>query len=134
MEALAALSLVCNVLQLVGVSLKASKALKAIRDEHKPDSSAQGHADILRQLSHEVKQCVTTQGSSGNATLCTRADEVVAVARDLEKLLLRFTTGKKNKFLDGLAYLWKQGDIKALEQRLQRAQDALQSTVLLDVW
>ncbi|KAJ1333188.1 ankyrin repeat domain-containing protein 50 [Microdochium nivale] len=134
MEALAALSLACNVLQLVGVSLKASKALKSIRDEHQPDSGVKSHADILRHLSHEVTQCIATQGSSGNATLCSRAAEVVAIAEELEKLLLRFTTGKKNKFRDGFAYVRKQGDIKALEQRLQRAQDALQSTVLLDVW
>lgn len=134
MEALAALSLACNVLQLVGVCLKASKALKTIRDEQQPDSGVKSQANILRQLSHEVTLCVDTQGSSGNATLCSRAHEVVAVADELEKLLRRFTTGKKNKFRDGFAYIRKQSDIKALEQRLQRAQDALQSTVLLDVW
>ncbi|KXJ88181.1 hypothetical protein Micbo1qcDRAFT_235969 [Microdochium bolleyi] len=135
MEALAALSLACNVLQLVGTGLKISRALKTVRDEHGPDKGVQSHAAALRQLSHEVTQSLATRGSpAANAALCTRAADVVAVAKELETLLVRFTTGRKGKIRDMVAYGRKQGDIKALEKRLQQTQDLLQNEILKDVW
>ncbi|KAJ1332081.1 ankyrin repeat domain-containing protein 50 [Microdochium nivale] len=134
MEALAALSLACNVLQLVGISLKISKALKTIRAENEPDKSAQSYAAALRQYGHEVTQSLATHGSSTNASLCVRAADVVAVGNELEKLLVRYTIGRKGKIRDMFSYGWKQGDIKALEQRLQQTQDLLQNEILKDVW
>ncbi|KAH7007859.1 uncharacterized protein B0I36DRAFT_430826 [Microdochium trichocladiopsis] len=134
MEALAAFSLACNVLQLVGLGLKISKVLKAIRDDHQPDSGVQSYAVTLKQLGHEVTQSVATQGPSANVALCSRAADVVAVAEELEKLLFRFTTGRKNRLRDLVAYARKQNDIKALELRLQKTRDALQSTILIEVW
>ncbi|KAJ1325986.1 ankyrin repeat domain-containing protein 50 [Microdochium nivale] len=135
MEALAGLSLACNVLQLVGTGLKISNALKTIRDEHKPDPAVQSYAETLRQLADEVTNSLRTQsGSPTNTALCDRTKDVVTVAGELHTLLSDFTGGQRNKLYDWVLYLRKQGNIEALEQRLLKAQDALQSTILLDIW
>jgi len=135
MDALAALSLACNVLQLVGLGLKVSRALNDIRKEHEPDASVGSNAIILQQLAHEIKQSVGAQGcAAANTELCERARQVIEVAKQLETLLSRFTTGKKSKWRDSAAYMWKQSDIKAVEKRLQETQRALEGTILKDVW
>ncbi|KXJ89032.1 hypothetical protein Micbo1qcDRAFT_206617 [Microdochium bolleyi] len=136
MEALAALSLACNILQLIDVSLKATKALRTIRDEHAPDAGVQSNAATLRHLGREVMQAVAGQLAAETPQdddLLRRARDVAEVALDLENLLHRFTIGKKNKLRDALAYIRLQGEIKAKEKRLHETQAAFQSTILVDI-
>ncbi|KAJ1324035.1 ankyrin repeat domain-containing protein 50 [Microdochium nivale] len=136
MEALAVLSLACNVIQLIEVSIKVTKSLKDIADENAPDAQIQSNAVAARQLGHEVTQAVTAHqasGSPGNTALLRRAGEMVTVSDDLGKLLSRFTAAKKNKLRDTFAYIKRQRDIKSTEKRLAEIQQAFQTTLLIDI-
>lgn len=135
MEALAALSLVCNILQLVGTGLKATEALKRFHDEHKPDASLKSNASILWKLSNNLEQSVSaSSAASANASVLSRARDVVNVSRELEQMLQRATDVKKNRVLRTVKYVFKDKDkIEAHEKRLQDAQQALQTTILVDM-
>lgn len=130
------LSLACNVIQLIEVSIKVAKSLKDIADENAPDAQIQSNAVAVRQLGHEVTQAVTAHqasGSPGNTALLRRAGEMVTVSDDLGKLLSRFTAAKKNKLRDTFAYIKRQRDIRSTEKRLAEIQQAFQTTLLVDI-
>ncbi|KAH7041571.1 uncharacterized protein B0I36DRAFT_345160 [Microdochium trichocladiopsis] len=136
MEALGALSLACNILQLVDTGLKVTAALKQIRDEHKPDASVTANATTLRELSHEIDQSLkaqSSQGPPGNTNLLARARDMTTVSQQLEKLLHRFSSGQKSRIRDVIKYYSVKGDIQSQEKRLRETQQALQSTILVEL-
>jgi len=135
MEALAALSLVCNILQLVGTGLKATQALKRFHDESKPDASLKSNASILWKLSNELEQSMSASSiSPASANVLSRARDVVKVSRELEVMLERASNNKKNRLLRTVKYVVKDKDkIEAHEKRLRDAQQALQTTILMDM-
>ncbi|KAH7024894.1 uncharacterized protein B0I36DRAFT_366796 [Microdochium trichocladiopsis] len=136
MEALAALSLACNVLQLVGTGLRATAALQRIRDEHKPDASLKTNATVLRQLSYEVGQSVKAHKSGPDPSddrLLSRARDIICVSQELEQMLERFSSGKKSRVWNTFRYVLKKDEIQGLEKRLQETQQALQTTILVEM-
>ncbi|KAJ1323024.1 ankyrin repeat domain-containing protein 50 [Microdochium nivale] len=137
MEALAALSLACNILQLVGTGIKVTAALKKIRDDHEPNTSLEANAIVLRQLSHEVQQSIKAQNPTGgapaNRALLARAQEVAKLASELEQIAQKFTGGRRNVLRDTIRYMRNKSNIEAKEERLRETQQALQSTILVEL-
>ncbi|KAH7033579.1 uncharacterized protein B0I36DRAFT_383412 [Microdochium trichocladiopsis] len=138
MEAVAALSFTCNILQLVSTGLKVTTALKQIRDEHKPDASIKTNASTLRELSSKLEASIqnqNTNGGVGNRDLLERAQDVVKTSHRLEKIFQRYSDSQKGNAVANFfnfAILDK-NRIQGAEKRLHEAQQALQSTILVEL-
>lgn len=135
MEAVAALSLACNVLQLVEQSYKAVRFVKSLKDGHAPEGSLLGHSNSLRKLGDELQQLTNSQGQGGisecDQGLQKQAKAMLDVAgelvRELEKL-------KGSKRMGTVKYLiWKNGKIRGLEKDLGRIQQDMDTKVLLEL-
>ncbi|KEZ42176.1 hypothetical protein SAPIO_CDS6239 [Scedosporium apiospermum] len=135
MEAVAALSLACNVLQLVEQSYNAATFVKSLKDGHAPEGSLLGYSNSLRKLGDELRQLSDSQGQ-GSISECDQGlqkqakamlDVAGELVTELEKL-------KGSKRMGAVKYLiWKKGKIRGLEKDLGQIQQDMDTKVLLDL-
>lgn len=134
MEAVAALSLACNVLQLVEQSYCAVRFAKGLKDEHAPEGGLAGHSALLHKLGYELQQSVDSQDQSGlseyDQDLREQAKAMLKIASKLSKELDKFTG---NKWKDAAIYMWKKPKIEGLEKALSQIQQDMDTKVLLDL-
>jgi len=135
MEAVAALSFACNVLQLVEQGYNAVRFVKSLKDGRAPEGSLLGHSNSLRKLGDELRQLTNSQGQ-GSISECDQGlqkqakamlDVAGELVTELEKL-------KGSKWMGTVKYLiWKKGKIRGLEKDLGQIQQDMDTKVLLDL-
>lgn len=144
MEAIAALSLACNVMQIVGQTLTVARAVREIQqrgglsdDKHLSDLGGK-----LSSGAAKVDECLKTANSStlqGSSLI-----EIREIAHDLQRIgaelqqtlerLQRKDQRLKTAIKQAARTLAKRHDVQNLEKKLKDYQQLLNSRLLIDLW
>ena len=140
MDPIAALSLACNVLQLIEGAVDAAKACKQIHDRgslvenDRIDDLATSVAEASRDLTRELSMC-----KSRNVRLNKLAKDAASTAKELQTMLNSVKFAKTQAGKIGLTKLTlrtllKRGAIKKLESQLKDHQNALGTSLLSEIY
>ncbi|KIW27858.1 uncharacterized protein PV07_07559 [Cladophialophora immunda] len=145
MEPISALSLACNVLQLVEQAIEAAKVCKELYERGSLDENneIERYAEGLTALNNDVEAVLKQHP----ATTPSRASKLQAIANDasktaveLKKVLNQLKLSKKQgirakggAFLMTLRSIWKKGTIDKLRVKLEDQDAALQSGLMKDI-
>lgn len=144
MEALAAFSLVCNVIQVVDLGLKTISKCReiALNGSTKVNLDVQYVAGHLQDLSKELQTSLgpdpPTGGSPGDrqmrdlAKTCEKC--AVELSLKLKKLQVAKSQNKVQVFKKMVENLWKRRELEDLENRLERLRRTLDSRILARLW
>ncbi|KAM0817232.1 putative NACHT domain-containing protein [Seiridium cardinale] len=131
MESLAALSLACNVIQIVETSYSVLRVVKELRA---PEGSLTKFSEDLRTLGTEIQKSIESQDpaslSLDENDILKQAANMVKVAGDLRTELDKFKASKRGMIINAARYLVKKQKIEGLEKSLQQI-DKFMSTRLL---
>ena len=140
MEALVALSLACNVLQLVGTGLEAVKACKEIRDRGSLEANdkigefakeiSAANKDLQNELQH-------AKLSGRNARLKTIAEDTIRTSSELRiilnKIKLPSSAPGTLAFKSWIRTILKRGTIEKLQEDLEKQDRLLCSGLIKDI-
>ena len=142
MEPISALSLACNVLQLVEQAVEAARVCKQIYDRGSLEKNddleklAEAVTAANKDLTHEL----TRNHSVRNARVTQLAKEATETALELQKVLnkIKFAKGAGNgvsrAFKQTIRSLIKRGSIERLEVRLDNQEKALRSGLVKAIY
>jgi hypothetical protein len=142
MEPISALSLACNVLQLVEQAIEAARACKQIYDRGSLEQNdnleelAEAVATANKDLTHEL----TRKHSVRNVRVTQLAKEATETALELQKVLnnIKFAKGPGNgvsrAFKQTIRTLIKRGSIERLEVRLKNQEKTLRSGLIKAIY
>ena len=142
MEPISALSLACNVLQLVEQAIEAARACKQIYDRGSLEQNdnleqlAEAVATANKDLTHEL----TRKHSVRNVRVTQLAREATETALELQKVLnnIKFAKGPGNgvsrAFKQTIRSLIKRGTIERIETRLKNQEKALRSRLIKAIY
>jgi len=151
MEAVAALSLACNVAQLVQIGLHSVRICKQMQRDKSPAANIEEHRKSLQNISEVVKASVNRAsigGSNGNSgstaldpteqELLHIASKLLPVAQDLEVELRKYDPvakiSSRKKIWKGVKYQWGgKGKIDELYTSLQAFEKTMQSAILAGI-
>lgn len=164
MEALAALSVACNVMQVISFGYDAIEITNKLRVNQSPDPDLGSATRQLKAIGEELERAVhaapaacTGPAVVGPSTSNTStpypatssphlssgdelrkvAHEVVRISDSLTQELERYNTGTKRalgRIVKAVTYKWKKPKIDDLEKGLHRAQDIMQTRILVKLW
>ncbi|KAL9114736.1 MAG: hypothetical protein Q9227_001415 [Pyrenula ochraceoflavens] len=139
MESLIALGVVCNVLQVIDSTIKAVEVCKQVYEHGASvdNQDLEQRASLIAANSKTLRdsECNLGTGTAGKGSeLQDVAKKCLAISDDLHIKLLKL----KKKDTDGLTAtlkkqlktLWHRRDIEKIEQKMEKFQNILQSTVL----
>lgn len=146
MDPISALSIACNVLQLVEQAIEAAEACKELYDKGSLDQN-----DRIEQHAEEIKDANKALGEvlgKKNMVTSPRAKKLENIAKDasataselqkiLNQLKLSKKQGKKNvggAFKTTLRMLWKRGDIERLRKKLKEQDKTICSGILKELY
>ncbi|KAK6079567.1 hypothetical protein SCUP234_05736 [Seiridium cupressi] len=131
MEPLAALSLACNVIQIVETSYSVLRAVKELRAH---EGGLTTFSEDLRTLGSEIQKSIESQDpaslSPDEKDILKQATNMVKVAGDLRTELDKFKASKRGIIINAARYLVKKQKIEGLEKSLEQI-DKFMSTRLL---
>ncbi|KAK6083921.1 hypothetical protein SCUP515_01617 [Seiridium cupressi] len=131
MEPLAALSLACNVIQIVATSYSVLRAVKELRAH---EGGLTTFSEDLRTLGSEIQKSIESQDpaslSPDEKDILKQATNMVKVAGDLRTELDKFKASKRGIIINAARYLVKKQKIESLEKSLEQI-DKFMSTRLL---
>ncbi|KAK9775261.1 putative NACHT domain-containing protein [Seiridium cardinale] len=131
MESLAALSLACNVIQIVETSYSVLRVVKELRA---PEGGLTTFSEDLRTLGTEIQKSIESQDPASLSLdengILKQAANMVKVAGDLRTELDKFKASKRGMIINAARYLVKKQKIEGLEKSLQQI-DKFMSTRLL---
>ncbi|ETN39404.1 uncharacterized protein HMPREF1541_05627 [Cyphellophora europaea CBS 101466] len=143
MDPLSALSLACNVIQLVEWSIEGARTCKELCDNGSLDDNNRVEKYTLEvaAANKEVQTALQSAKSSGGTTRVQRiAQDASSTANELKIVLNRLKLSKSQgikkiggAFKTTLKTLISSGTIKKLQQRLELQEKALRSTILKDL-
>ncbi|KAK5103868.1 hypothetical protein LTS08_003290 [Lithohypha guttulata] len=144
MEALAALSLACNVLTVIDSSVKLCKGLRAVYDTNgatAENQDLQKSSAELRRITESLDNSIKPVNSSN--TLSKHETELLGIAKDcdniageLQNFTLPFTTITRRR--DRTRLTWKavfkdKKEVERLQQQLSQYQQHLQTELLVNI-
>ncbi|KAK5085251.1 hypothetical protein LTR05_004532 [Lithohypha guttulata] len=144
MEALAALSLACNVLTVIDSSVKLCKGLRAVYDTNggtAENQDLQKSSAELRRITESLDNSIKPANSSN--TLSKHETELLGIAKDcdniageLQNFTLPFTTITRRR--DRIRLTWKavfkdKKEVERLQQQLSQYQQHLQTELLVNI-
>ncbi|KAK9787150.1 putative NACHT domain-containing protein [Seiridium cardinale] len=134
MESLAALSLACNVIQIVETSYSVLRVVKELRA---PEGGLTTFSEDLRTLGTEIQKSIESQDpaslSPDEEDILKQATKMVQVAGDLRTELDRFKTSKRGIISNAVRYLAKKQKIEGLEKSLQQIDKVMSTRLLANV-
>ena len=151
MEAVAALSLACNVVQLVQIGLHSVRICKQMQRDKSPAANIEEHRKSLQNISEVVKASVnkasigSSNGNSGSTALDPTEQELLHIAskllpvsQDLEVELRKYDPvakiSSRKKIWKGVKYQWGgKGKIDELYTSLQAFEKTMQSAILAGI-
>ena len=143
MEPLTALSLACNVIQLVEFSLESAKVCKEIYDTGSLDENKriEKYVADVTSANKEIQTALRNPKSGRRLSRIERtAEDVSATAKELQIALNRLKLSKSQgirkvggAFKSTLKTLISSGTIKKLQERLELQENALRSSILKDL-
>lgn len=141
MEALAALALACNLIELVSFSGEVIQVARDVYQSGKIDADLSERASRLAILSHNVAQSLDScpnPNTQAESDLLKTARECHEVSIELEAMLGDLSSPKKSK-LGALGAALKtrishRGRIKKLQTRMVNCQNQMDSGLLLRIW
>ncbi|KAK7984543.1 hypothetical protein PG989_011945 [Apiospora arundinis] len=144
LEPIAALSLACNILQVVGIGREALRLVRQVYQNGTIDPALKENASTLEELSARILPSTTATSSSANSRpqdkqLVSLADKCQGAARDLQEEV-NFLNGPptKAKLVATLKIAakttWRKRRLDRLDQRLKEAESTLQTGLLTRVY
>lgn len=139
LEPLAALGLVCNILQLVELGQKTINCIKTVYQEGKLDQDLEENAVVLEKLTNEIKKDSRPGNKKYEAILLQSAASCSTAARDLqEELRFLFGNAKRGSFASAVKVTatvkWRQRRLERLGRNLDTEEKRLQTGLLAQVW
>lgn len=139
LEPVAALGLVCNILQLVDLGRKTVDCIKTVYQEGELDKSLEQNAVVLEKLTKEVKKDSRPGNRKYEAVLLQSAASCSTAARDLqEELRFLFGNAKRGNFASAVKIAatvkWRQRRLERLGRNLDTEEKRLQTGLLAQVW
>jgi hypothetical protein len=139
MEALAVLSLTCNIFQLISACKETADMLTKIRKKGSLDLPLSGNAAQIELFSTQVMTSINN-GSFGGTSLNVRSNLLIiaqdckSTAQEIRKVVEEINNSKGGSL--GMAYkaMRRKGSLDRLDSSLQRYQQTLQSHTLEDIW
>lgn len=142
MESLAALSLACNVVQLVEFSLQTVKVSRHMLNDSSPAIHMDEHRKRIHDITNTVRKSLSDTSqlplTKSNTKLLELAEELICVSNDLDSGLSEYDprkiSSKLGKMRKGLK--WQLVGKKKLDEMnaaLKTLEDSLQTSVLVDL-
>lgn len=138
LEAVAALGLACNILQIVELGKKTINRINIVYQGGKPDEELRQNAAVLEELAKEVeKHC--QPGRKKYEILSKSAGTCATAARDLAKeVVLLSENAKRRSLLSALKIAtnvaWRQHRLERLKRNLDSEEQRMQTSLLAQVW
>lgn len=141
MEAVAVLSLFCNVIQVVGSAIEVGHTIQETyrKGDSQRNIDASASANHLSLLSEELLKdlnSTTTTATPTTKRLKEIGQECYQISLDLVRKTQKLQTsqpGKLGAFTKGLRTAWKKGDIDKLVTKLQDHERLLNTAILVDL-
>ncbi|KAK6821273.1 hypothetical protein PG987_015673 [Apiospora arundinis] len=144
LEPIAALSLACNILQVVGIGREAVRLVRQVYQNGTIDPALKENASTLEELSARILPSTTATSSSANSTpqdkqLVGLADKCQGAARDLQEEVNFLNGPPTNAKLVATLKIaakttWRKRRLDRLDQRLKEAESTLQTGLLTRVY
>lgn len=140
LEPLAALSLACNVLQLVEVGRQTIDLIKTVYRGGTPDDSLDRNAAVLGSISHEVKTCKRPANCPKyEQQLLVAAERCSTAARDLrEEIQFLVGNAKQGCLASTLRVVaktnWRRRRLERLKENLDSTEKLMQTGLLTRIW
>jgi hypothetical protein len=149
METIAALSLACNVVQLIQFCSHTVHTCKRIYEDQSLTDDVDDHCQDLQALSSKVKASLASiesaqskespaTSASSDQQLLSLANKLVTIANELNAELAKFgpdaRDSKRRKLAKGVKFQWSgKGRIEELHSSLKNLESTVQSFVLVDL-
>lgn len=139
MEALAALSMACNVFQVVSFAGEVISVAKNIRRSGTPDPTLSSSAAQLNALSAQLETSIRNTTpvlpqTGAYADLLAMARECGTASAEIQAELRSIATSRAGALGKMTKALIKRGNLERLEQAMQQHRQVLESRLLADVW
>lgn len=147
MESLAAVSLACNVVQLVQFSLETARVFKNLAENKCPAELIDRHRKRLEQLIEQVinsrpagntTASITTTASSnpiGGPNLDSFTDSLLVASKELEAAVAKYEPQKSKikNFVKAIRFQWSgKRKVEELHGSLKNMENTLQTSILFD--
>lgn len=140
LEPFAALSLACNVLQLVEVGHRTINLIKIVYRGGSLDDTLDRNAAVLESISHEVKTCIRpAKCPKHEQQLLGAAERCSTAARDLrEEIQFLIGNAKQGSLASTLRVVaktnWRRRRLERLKESLDSAEKLMQTGLLTRIW
>jgi hypothetical protein len=140
MEALAALGLAGNIIQVVSFCHETVSLSTKIYRKGSSDPELAQDVSQIKKLAEQLNIAISNSAEVMKTASPTRA-ELMAIARDcssaaeeLELELNQASRSKAGAFGKAVKFMLRKSKLESLEQRLMRHQKTLQSRLLFEIW
>lgn len=142
LEAIAALSLACNILQIVDLGRQTVDLIRTVYEGRKPDEELDRHAVTLETLADEVKKDSSkTPGPKTRLeeSLLQTAAKCVTAAKDLrEEVQFLVGNAKQGNLVSALKVAgkvtWRKRRLNRLSKQLDDTAKLMRSSLLANIW
>lgn len=139
LEPIAALGLVCNILQLAELGKKTIDRIKTIYQGGNPDGEIEQGAAVLEELANQIKKGSQPGRKKYEEILLKSAATCATAASDLgEEVRFLFGTAKKGSLASALKVTtrvaWRQRRLERLKRNLEAEEQRMQTSLLARVW
>lgn len=136
-EPLAALGLVCNILQLIEVGSQTYGLIKAVYQRGSIDGSIKEKALILRNISEDIKP-VNRPAKKHEQQLVETAETCARAARQLQEEVIHLVgNAKKGRLFSALKVafktLWRRSRLERLKNELDEAENLMKTGLLVQI-
>jgi hypothetical protein len=136
MEPLVALSLACNILQVLEVSLGTIGMIRKLRKDNTSDTTVSANSTLLQQITGELQQSIACVQplTSAEHELFQIATRTAKVARQLQMELHKYGSNAYPMLVDAVRYMLSgKHRIEMLEKSLRELQETLQTKILVNL-
>lgn len=139
LEPIAALSLACNILQLVELGRQTIDCIKTVYQDGKPDEELEQKTATLKMLTDEVKKCSRPGRKKSEEILLQSATKCSTAANDLGEEV-RFLSGKakQGSLVSALKVTskvaWRKRRLDRHKKNLDEAENLMQTSLLAQIW
>lgn len=139
LDALVALGLACNILQLAELGKRTIDYIKIVYQGGMPVEELEQGADVLEELAKEVKKQSQPGRRKYEDILLKSATTCATAARDLgEEVRFLFENAKKGSLVSALKVTtrvaWRQRRLERLRRSLDAEEQRMQTSLLAEVW
>lgn len=142
MEALVALGLACNVIQIISFGRETISICRAFYSDASPDAGVVQNASRLAELSRRLRDLYDTAQTRKPLTKAQQelkdiATTLLDVSEQLGKMINKVTPKRKSKssaISSAIKYQLQRRKIKELGKEIDQCQNSFQSYVLVHLW